>query len=119
MRVELNEAHQREHVPWDGDQLWPMIKSGDTLYFVWKCSGHPYCLMVDTIDLASSEITVKMHNNTRWELKVCTQVYIHLNYFRENSVRLNKIVSYDVDSRDGECETSVHLGNTCGRHRMV
>ena len=70
MRVELNEAHQREHVPWDGDQLWPMIKSGDTLCFVWKSSGRSYCLTVDTIDLDSSEITLKMHNNTRWELKV-------------------------------------------------
>ena len=70
MRVELNEGVRREDVPWEGDQLWPMIRPGDTLCFVWGPTNRQYCLPVERIDLNVMDITLKMHNNTLWDLKV-------------------------------------------------
>ena len=70
MRVELNEGVRREDVPWEGDQLWPMIRPGDTLCFVWGPTNRQYCLPVERIDLDKMDITLKMHNNTLWDLKV-------------------------------------------------
>lgn len=70
MRVELNESVSREDVPWNGDQLWPMIGPGDTLCFLWGATNRQYCLPVVRIDLEMMDITLKMHNNTLWDLKV-------------------------------------------------